>query len=100
MAILALQLSVRGQNRSEHSCEDTKVKEAKNDPSKLKKYPFQVKKVSKTFFSPSLEVLTIHPSISMARVSIIHWPFVSAFFKILILAQGRWHFSLERSEEQ
>ena len=56
MAILVLQLSVRGQNRSEfhqeHSCDDTKVKQAKIDASKLKKYPFQVQKVSKNIFSP------------------------------------------------
>ena len=93
MAILVLQMSVRGQNRSEfqqeHSCDNTKVKQNKMDASKLKKQPLQVKKVSKTFFSPSLEVLTILPSISMAWGSIIHWPYVSAFFKILIMAQGR-----------
>ena len=55
MAILVLQLSVRGQNRSEfhqeHSCDDTKKKQAKIDASKLKKYPFQVQKVSKNIFS-------------------------------------------------
>ena len=56
MAILVLKLSVRGQNRSEfhqeHSFDDTKVKQAKIDALKLRKYPFQVKKVSKNIFSP------------------------------------------------
>ena len=73
---MVLELSVRGQDRSEfhqeHSCDDTKVKQAKIDAFKLKNYPFLVKKVSKTFFPQSLEVLTKHPSISMARGSIIH----------------------------
>ena len=44
MAILVIELSVRGQNRSEFhqeiSCDDTKVKQAKIDALKLKKYPF------------------------------------------------------------
>ena len=56
MGILVLELSVRGQNRSkfhqEHICDDIKVKQAKNDALTLKKYPFQMKKVSKNIFFP------------------------------------------------
>ena len=56
MGILVLELSVRGQNRSEihqeHIYDDIKVKQAKIDALTLKKYPFQVKKVSKNIFFP------------------------------------------------
>ena len=75
-SILDLQTSLGGQNRSlfhqEHNCENTKVKQERMDPLKLKKYTFQVKKGQKTFFPQSLEVLTKVPSTGMARGSIIH----------------------------
>ena len=55
-SILDLQISIGGQNRSEfhqeHNCENTNVKQDKMDASKLKKYPFLMKKVSKNIFSP------------------------------------------------
>ena len=44
---------------------------------------------SKIGFSQCFEVLKIFPSISMQNVSRILWPFVSVFYKILIIAQGR-----------
>ena len=48
-----LQFSVRGQNRSEShqedTCDNTKMKQAKTDVSKLKKYPFQVKQALRKF---------------------------------------------------
>ena len=56
----------------EHNFDDTQVKQDKMDALKLKKYTFQGKKGTKTFFSQSFEVLRIVPSISMARGSIIH----------------------------
>ena len=40
-------------------------------------------------FSPCFEVSTILPSISMQNGSRIHWPFVSVFFFVLMIAQGR-----------
>ena len=53
MVILDLQFSVRGQNRSEShqedTCDNTKMKQAKTDVSKLKKYPFQVKQALRKF---------------------------------------------------
>ena len=56
----------------EHNLDDTQVKLDKIDALKRKKYTFQGKKGPKTFFSQSFEVLTIVPSMGMARGSIIH----------------------------
>ena len=41
------------------------MKQANMVASKLRKYTFQDKKVAKSYFSPSLKILTILPSISM-----------------------------------
>ena len=60
-SIFDLQTSFGGQNRSEyyqeHNCDNTKVEQDKMDALKLTKYTFQVRKVPKNIFSPSLEVL-------------------------------------------
>ena len=76
MAISELQVSVGDQKVSEfhqkYICDNAQVKQDKMDALKLKKYTFQVKKVPKNVFSQSFEVLTIVPSIGMARESRIH----------------------------
>ena len=74
--MLELQTCSGGQNRSEfhqeHNCVNTKKKQNKMDALKLKNTLFKCKKDQKIFFFQSLEVLTIVPSIGMARGSIIH----------------------------
>ena len=93
MAILVLQLSVRGQNRSkfhpENSCDDTKVKNAKIDASKLKKYPFQVQKVSKNIFSAIIGGFdsTSQYQYGMGVNNMLTFCF--CLFLILFMAQGR-----------